>query len=172
MLIIIMNYKTISNYNSEYAQKSENKLDRFIDAQDKKCGIETVYEQAQSELKNGKKTNHWMWFIFPQLRGLGKSEAAWFYGLDNLMDANNYVWNNSVLGSRFFNCCDILLKNEKNDASSIFGYIDTKKLKSSLTLFSYTWSGHDEYVCEWSHKLLQKYFNGDEDKQTKEKCLM
>ena len=104
-------------------------LQRFIDAQD------GVYETALAELRAGSKQSHWMWFIFPQLRGLGLSPTAHLYGLVSLDEARAYL-QHPLLGARLHQCVEALAPwANRRSAEDIFGPIDAMKLRSSLTLF-------------------------------------
>ena len=104
-------------------------LQRFIDAQD------GVYETALAELRAGSKQSHWMWFIFPQLRGLGLSPTAHLYGLVSLDEARAYL-QHPLLGARLHQCAEALAPwANRRSAEDIFGPIDAMKLRSSLTLF-------------------------------------
>lgn len=104
-------------------------LDRFVRAQ------APIYAQAVAELKAGRKESHWMWFVFPQLRGLGRSEMAWEYGLAGRDEAAAYLAH-PLLGPRLLACVDALLRHRDRDADAILGSIDALKLRSSLTLFA------------------------------------
>ena len=104
-------------------------LERFLKAQD------PVYAEVKKELKNGKKRTHWMWFIFPQLKSLGKSTTAEFYGIKSRAEGEKYL-KHPILGKRLLECCEILKELEENSATRIFGFPDDRKLKSCLTLFS------------------------------------
>ena len=123
-------------------------LKRFINAQD------DVYGNVIKELKSGHKETHWMWFIFPQLKGLGRSETANFYGIENINEAIAYTKNN-ILWNRYLECCDILLNLENLTIYEILGTIDSIKLCSSLTLF------YEVLKAPVLDKLLKKFFNGD-----------
>ena len=103
-------------------------LDRFIEAQ------EPVYEAVRSELASGQKRSHWMWFIFPQLRGLGRSPMAEHYGLAGHAEAVAY-WEHAVLGGRLRECVDLLLAVPDRSARDILGTPDDLKLRSCMTLF-------------------------------------
>ncbi|WP_242478790.1 DUF1810 domain-containing protein [Hymenobacter lapidiphilus] len=103
-------------------------LQRFLDAQ------ESTYPTALTEIRNGRKRSHWMWFIFPQLQGLGFSETARFYGLHDAAEAAAYLVH-PVLGKRLVEICEALLKLDSSDATRIFGSPDDMKLRSSMTLF-------------------------------------
>ena len=128
-------------------------LERFIQAQ------EHTYAYALNEIKNGKKQTHWMWFIFPQLKGLGSSSTANYYGLENLEEAKNYL-HDPVLGDRLIEISQALLQIKGKTASQIFGYPDDLKLHSSMTLFAAT-GLHPIFA-----KVLDYYFNGQPDKQS------
>lgn len=103
-------------------------LQRFVDAQ------ETVYETALAEIERGRKTSHWMWFIFPQARGLGHSPTAQFYGIEGLEEARAYLAN-PVLGPRLRRAAAAVTQHSGRTATEIFGRPDDLKLRSSLTLF-------------------------------------
>ncbi len=105
---------------------SENNLKRFIDVQ------EADYPIALSEVRNGRKQSHWMWYIFPQIQGLGFSETSKFYAIKNINEAEEFL-NHPVLGSRLVHICNELLELKSNDANKIFGSPDDLKLKSSMT---------------------------------------
>jgi uncharacterized protein (DUF1810 family) len=104
-------------------------LQRFIDAQ------ATAYPTALSEIRSGRKRSHWMWYIFPQIQGLGFSEVSKFYALQNLTEAEAYL-NHPILGKRLIEIWQELLNLVDTDATEIFGYPDDLKLKSSMALFS------------------------------------
>jgi len=129
-------------------------LDRFLKAQ------EGVYETALKELKAGKKQSHWMWFCFPQIKGLGMSHTAHLYGIKDMQEAKDYL-GNEVLKARLVEMCQTLLALETNDVEQVFGYPDYLKLKSSLVLFS--WVNPDEEVFS---KTLDKFFKGETCPQT------
>ncbi len=129
-------------------------LNRFIKAQD------SVYQQVLTELKNGNKTSHWMWFIFPQLQGLGKSSTAIFYSITSLNEAEEYL-DHPILGSRLKECSQILLDIEETSADSIFGFPDNKKLQSSMTLFNLISDSSPIF-----EEVLNKFFDGEQDSQT------
>ncbi|MEV4347953.1 DUF1810 domain-containing protein [Actinoplanes sp. NPDC049596] len=104
-------------------------LDRFVQAQG-----DGVYETARAELAAGRKRTHWMWFVFPQLAGLGSSSTAQHYAIRDLAEARAYL-QHPILGARLKECAEIL-KNTDQTAASIFGYPDDLKLRSSMTLFA------------------------------------
>lgn len=132
----------------------ENNLKRFIDAQ------EADYEIALSEVKNGRKQSHWIWYIFPQIQGLGYSATSKFYAIENLNEAKEFL-KHPILGSRLVNICNELLQLKSNDASKIFGSPDDIKLKSSMTLFSSVTDTNPVFTA-----VLEKFFNGIKDNQT------
>ncbi len=128
-------------------------LERFIKAQ------EYDYENALKEIKNGRKLTHWMWYIFPQIKGLGHSATADFYSIKSIEEAKSYI-DHEILGKRLIEISNALLKLNTNNPVEVFGEIDSLKLKSSMTLFSYV---SDEEVF---NKVLIKYFNGNKDERT------
>ena len=105
-----------------------SELDRFIHAQ------EYNYSDALKEIKNGQKISHWMWYVFPQIKGLGQSDTAKWYAIKDLQEAKDYL-NNEILSNRLEQICKALLELDCNDAYKIFGSPDDMKLKSSMTLF-------------------------------------
>lgn len=133
-------------------------LNRFIEAQDR----DKAYANALKEISSGLKEGHWMWYIFPQLRGLGSSQTAVFYGIVGRGEAKAYLAD-KVLGSRLREACNTLIQVRGKKAADIFGPVDTKKLKSSMTLF-YIVSGKEEVF----RKVLAKYFDEKLDERTLE----
>ena len=131
-----------------------NSLDRFVKAQT------NTYEVAMNEIKNGKKRTHWMWFIFPQLRGLGVSSISRYYGLENFDEAKAYLAH-PVLSGRLYELCGELLKHKDKTALEIFGDIDEMKLKSSMTLFALT---SEDYTI--FDEVLEHFFGGEMDEVT------
>lgn len=131
-------------------------LKRFHDAQT------PVYAQALKELRAGRKSSHWMWFVFPQLRGLGRSDTAHFYGISGSAEAVAYLAD-PVLGARLQECCSALMDHRGKPAEAIFGELDALKLHSSLTLFSRASHGDPLFAA-----VLEQYFNGEEDPKTLE----
>jgi uncharacterized protein (DUF1810 family) len=130
-------------------------LERFIEAH------EHSYEVALAEIKSGKKRSHWMWYIFPQIKGLGHSSTAQYYAIQSRAEAEAYM-NHPVLYKRLLEISEELLKLDSNDAGEIFGYPDNLKLKSSMTLF-YLISNNDVFK-----RVLDKFFDGELDKRTVE----
>ena len=130
-------------------------LDRFIAAQ------APVWSQVLAELRAGAKRSHWMWFVFPQLRGLGRSETARFYGLGGLDEARAY-WQHPLLGPRLREACALLAALPGDvTALQVFGPVDTLKLASCLTLFER--AAPDEPLFG---QLLQRWFEGRRDAAT------
>jgi len=129
-------------------------LQRFHKAQ------ENTYQNALQEIRNGRKTGHWMWFIFPQLAGLGYSETAKFYAIQNLEEAELYL-QDKVLTERLIAICKALLELKGKTVHDIFGSPDDLKLKSSMTLFSAA-NGADPVF----QKVLDYYFEGRKDEKT------
>jgi uncharacterized protein (DUF1810 family) len=134
----------------------ETNLARFIDAQ------KSDYATALSEIKNGKKRSHWMWYIFPQIAGLGFSETSKFYSLKSLREAQEYL-KHPVLGPRLIEISNALLDLKSNDAHSVFGFPDDQKLRSSMTLFSGLPDTNPVFQA-----VLDKIFNGVKDAKTLE----
>lgn len=132
-------------------------LQRFIDAQ------EPVYDDALSELKAGRKRLHWMWFIFPQLSGLGQSKTAKFYAINGIEEAKAYL-DHPVLGGRLLECMETLLIHKDKAAYEILGYIDKKKLRSCATLFASATENNDAFL-----KVLEMFFDGNKCQLTLEK---
>src|SRR5690606_37472096 len=118
------------------------------------------YLLALNEIKNGKKTTHWMWYIFPQIAGLGFSETARFYAIKNRNEATAYL-NHEILEARLIEISAELLKLPTNDPIEVFGNIDSKKLKSSMTLFSLL-----EHTNPVFQQVLDKFFGGVKDEKT------
>ena len=128
-------------------------LERFVQAQ------ADSYARALREIKSGRKTSHWMWYIFPQLSGLGHSQTARYYAIRDRAEAEAYL-DHPVLGKRLLEISSELLKLESSDATAVMGWPDDLKLKSSMTLFSLV---SREPVFR---QVLEKYFRGEEDAYT------
>jgi uncharacterized protein (DUF1810 family) len=125
-------------------------LERFVRAQDSGG----TYQQAVGELRNGRKTSHWMWFIFPQIAGLGRSGMAQTYAISDLAEAVAYV-KHPVLGPRLVECAAIVASHQGLTAEQIFGGIDAIKLRSSMTLFA-----HADPEQPVFRQVIDKYFAG------------
>lgn len=133
-----------------------NNLQRFIDAQS------PVFDRVLQELKNGKKVSHWMWYIFPQIKGLGFSSMSQFYAIKNADEAIAYL-QHPILGKRLIDCCQTILAHTDKSAEQIFGGIDSVKLKSSMTLFAQVAPNQPIF-----QQVLDQYFNGEKDEKTLE----
>ncbi len=131
-----------------------DRLQRFLDAQ------APVYEQACTELQAGCKQSHWMWFIFPQLRGLGHSATAQHYGIASRQEAQDYL-QHPVLGARLKHCMALLLAQRGLRAQDILGPIDAMKLKSCATLFATV-----DAKAPVFQQVLDQYFDGEHDERT------
>jgi len=131
-------------------------LDRFVLAQDD----HTTYDRALSELRAGRKTSHWMWFVFPQVSGLGQSPTAKHFELADLDEARAYL-DHEVLGPRLLECCRALLALEGATAEQVLGAVDAMKLRSSMTLFAR--ADPDERVFP---DVLDRFFDGSADERT------
>lgn len=129
-------------------------LQRFVEAQDR------VYESVCNELALGEKTSHWMWFIFPQLKGLGRSPIAKHYGLDSADEALGF-WQHPILGKRLKECTQLVLAQRSMTAHDIFGSPDDLKFKSCLTLFAQV--APEELVFK---QALVRFFGGKLDEST------
>lgn len=131
-------------------------LARFITAQ------QAVYDRALAELRNGQKRSHWMWFIFPQIDGLGFSSTAKHYAIKSAEEACQYLAH-PLLGPRLLECAEAVLAVEGRSASEIFGSPDDMKLKSCMTLFELV-AGQDSIFGQ----VLDKYYQGNRDTRTQE----
>jgi uncharacterized protein (DUF1810 family) len=129
-------------------------LQRFVEAQDR------VYSSVVGELRSGQKRSHWMWFVFPQLQGLGSSAMAREYAIRSREEARAYA-DHPVLGPRLRECVELVLATERRTASQIFSYPDDLKFHSSMTLFEATAAVPDVFRA-----ALTKYFDGRPDQRT------
>ena len=135
-------------------KKEGDDLSRFHEAH------ERDYENALREVKSGQKKTHWMWYIFPQIRGLGKSSTSQFYGITGIDEAKAYL-GDSILGEHMKELCESLIAVQTNNATEIFSWPDDKKLKSSMTLFDEADPNNILFK-----KVLDKFFKGEKDKAT------
>ena len=131
-------------------------LSRFSDAHQKD------YARALQEIKDGRKETHWMWYIFPQIRGLGRSSTANYYSIEDIEEAKAFL-QDPYLSGNLQEICEVLLGLRENNASRIFGYPDDMKLRSSMTLFSCASDGPNVF-----DKVLEKFFAGEKDSLTLE----
>lgn len=134
----------------------EADLSRFLKAQ------EQDYEQALREIRSGRKRSHWMWYIFPQIQGLGFSPTAQYYAIRDLQEARDYLAH-PVLGARLKEISSALLDLDGLSASEIFGYPDDLKLRSSMTLFRMADLNEPVFL-----EVLEKYYDGKPDARTVE----
>jgi uncharacterized protein (DUF1810 family) len=131
-------------------------LQRFVAAQD----AGRSYDQAAAELRRGRKTSHWMWFVFPQVAGLGRSPVAQLYAISGLAEAQAYLAH-PVLGPRLVECAAIVAGLSGRTAEQVFGGIDALKLRSSMTLFLRAAPDQPAF-----RQVLDQYFGGDPDPAT------
>lgn len=135
---------------------SPDSIDRFVEAQD---DVWAGYDVALAEIEQGRKMSHWIWYIFPQLRGLGHSRRSHFYGIADRKEAENYLAH-PVLGPRLREISEALLANTNKSARAIFGDIDAQKVKSCMTLFD-SISPNDIFA-----DVLNSFYNGERDKKS------
>ncbi|MFI2812103.1 MULTISPECIES: DUF1810 domain-containing protein [Microbulbifer] len=131
-------------------------LERFVNAQ------APCYESVLAELKAGNKRSHWMWFVFPQVEGLGHSPMAQRYAIGSLDEARAYL-QHPVLGTRLRECCEQLLQLEGLSAHEILGSPDDMKLKSSMTLFEQVAGANSPFG-----RVLERYYGGERDRRSLE----
>jgi uncharacterized protein (DUF1810 family) len=130
-------------------------LERFVQAQD-----DGTYDQALAELRAGAKRSHWMWFVFPQVAGLGRSSTAQHYAVSGLPEAQAYLAH-PVLGPRLVECAQALLELGTTDAAGVLGPVDAVKLRSSMTLFE-----RAEPEAAVFGEVLDRFFDGERDEAT------
>ena len=129
-------------------------LERFVVAQ------EDTYARALAELRTGRKTSHWMWWVFPQVAGLGTSGTSQAYAIADLAEARAYL-RHDVLGPRLLECCRALLDLEDVSAERVLGSVDAMKLRSSMTLFAHADPDEDAF-----REVLARFYDGREDEWT------
>ncbi|MNL43208.1 hypothetical protein D3C87_1657130 [compost metagenome] len=129
-------------------------IERFVIAQ------QNVYHRALDEIKNGSKQSHWMWFVFPQIRGLGFTDYNVYYGIKDLKEARQYL-NDPILGKRLIEISEAVLSQQGKTALEIFGKPDDRKLKSCMTLFSQIENTNPIFL-----RVLDKYYLGLKDDKT------
>ena len=134
-------------------------LRRFVDAQDR------VYRTVLAELRNGAKRSHWIWFVFPQLRELGRSATAQRYGISSLEEARAYLAH-PVLGPRLLECTGLVAAIDRRSVDEIFGWPDNLKVRSSMTLFAHATDDPD--IEAEFRAVLDKFYDGQEDAATVE----
>lgn len=131
-------------------------LARFVKAQ------ASIYSRVRGELSNGKKTSHWMWFVFPQIAGLGRSYMAAAYAIGSMIEAEAYL-EHEVLGPRLRECTQLVIQVQGRSLHDIFGSPDATKFQSSMTLFAKATTGNQLFT-----EALEKYCNGLLDRRTLE----
>ena len=131
-------------------------LQRFVDAQE----AAGTYAQALRELRGGRKRSHWIWFVFPQIAGLGFSQTSQHFAISGLAEARAYLAH-PTLGARLVECAEVLLELQEDDAERLFGSVDAQKLQSSMTLF-----GAADAEQPAFHGVLDKFFAGQPDSGT------
>ena len=134
--------------------KDPYNLQRFLDAQN------PIFDDVCSELRRGRKTSHWMWFVFPQIQGLGRSSTAREFAISSLTEAEAYIMH-PVLGPRLRKCAALVMSIQGSSAQEIFGYPDDLKFRSSMTLFAHATPDNDIFA-----EALGKYFQGEFDPLT------
>ncbi len=132
-------------------------LQRFLDAQ------APVFEQVRAELRAGRKRSHWMWFVFPQIRGLGSSPMAQRYAISSLQEAQAYLAH-PTLGARLVECARLVLAADAASAEDVFGGVDALKFRSSMTLFARAAPDHPVF-----REALDRYFGSQPDPLTLER---
>ena len=132
-------------------------INRFLKAQD--AGY-SGYETALNEIKNGEKQGHWIWYIFPQLKQLGRSSTAQYYGIDGIEEARVY-WEDSILRNRLLEIAQALLDIDEDDPVRVLGYTDAMKVKSCMTLFLSIDPNNSVF-----QGVIEKYYSGKLDNRT------
>ena len=133
--------------------RKDHSLERFVDAQ------ERMYNMALTEVKSGKKLSHWIWYIFPQLKGLGMTGNSHYYGIDNIEEAKAYL-QHPILGARLREITSVFLGLTGKNAQDVFGYLDAMKVRSCMTLFNEV--ADDDLF----RKVLERYYSGLADERT------
>jgi uncharacterized protein (DUF1810 family) len=140
------------------------RLERFVAAQDRGG----TYQRAVAELRAGAKVSHWMWFVFPQVAGLGMSAMSREFAISGTDEARAYLAH-PVLGPRLRECARVVADTENRTAEQIFGYVDAMKLRSSMTLFAAAEAGNEDAATGGAgvfREVLGKYFGGVPDEET------
>jgi uncharacterized protein (DUF1810 family) len=143
-----------SNLHDTHSNDDTHNLSRFLQAQ------EHTYEQALSEIKSGRKRTHWMWFIFPQIKGLSSSSTAELYSIKSVEEARAYL-NHPVLGTRLRECAEATINIEGRSANEVFGSPDDLKLRSCATLFAYIAPSGSVF-----ERLIGKFYDSESDERT------
>ena len=137
-------------------------LQKFIEAQDYGYSFGETYAVALAEMQHGSKVEHWMWYVFPQIHGLGWSGTTAYFSIKDLQEARDY-YEHSVLGARLIEITSVLLDIETDDPMAVVGYFDAFKIRSCMTLFKYAAPDNDLF-----QKVLDKFCQGKEDDKTVE----
>ncbi len=137
-------------------------LQKFIDAQDHGYDFGETYDTALSEMKQGYKVSHWIWYVFPQIQWLGRNGTTAYFSIKDLAEAEDY-YAHPVLGVRLIEICNVLLNIESDDPISVFGYPDAFKVRSCMTLFKH--AAPEETVFQ---RVLDKFCRGGKDEKTPE----
>lgn len=135
-------------------------LQKFIDAQDHGYRFGETYQTALAEMQQGEKISHWIWYVFPQIQGLGLSGTTAYFSIKDLSEAKDY-YEHPILGARLIEITETLLDIESDDPMAVFGYPDAFKLRSCMTLFK-----HASPEQELFQKVLDKFCRGNEDEKT------
>lgn len=138
----------------EESDMAQYDLDRFLKGQARN------YDAALQEIREGCKRSHWMWYVFPQIQGLGYSSTAQYYAIRDLGEAKAYL-QHPILRERLLEISNALLELDSHNASAVFGWPDDMKLRSSMTLFAQA-----EPSCDVFQRVLDQYFNGKMDENT------
>jgi uncharacterized protein (DUF1810 family) len=146
----------VSNHQDAVAGRDPYRLERFVAAQD----AGGTYQRALAELRAGRKTSHWMWFVFPQIAGLGFSQMAERYAISGLAEARAYLAH-PVLGPRLRACTEVVAATEGGTADRILGPVDAMKLRSCMTLFAAAGPAEPGFA-----EVLARYFDGERDEAT------
>ncbi len=137
-------------------------LQKFIDAQEKGYSFGETYRTALHEIEQGQKLSHWMWYVFPQIQGLGKSGTTALFSIKNMEEAADY-YAHPILGGRLIEICSALLEAVTDDPVAVFGFVDACKLRSCMTLFKYAAPEQELF-----QKVLDKFCRSVEDDRTLE----
>lgn len=137
-------------------------LQKFIDAQEDGYGFGEPYQTALEEMRHGKKINHWIWYVFPQIQGLGKSGTTAYFSIRDLAEAKDY-YGHPILGARLTEITSVLLEIENDDPMIVFGYPDAFKVRSCMTLFKH--AAPEQALFQ---NVLDKFCRGIEDDKTLE----
>ncbi len=135
-------------------------LQKFIDAQDHGYGFGETYQTALAEMKQGEKLSHWIWYVFPQIQGLGLSGTTAYFSIKDLSEAKDY-YAHPVLGARLIEITETLLYIGTDDPMAVFGYTDAFKMRSCMTLFKHAAPEQDLF-----QKVLDKFCRGNDDEKT------